>query len=274
MFQAMWWRGFTSVELIIGIFTFAILSGGIISLATVATRLALDSERRVVALALVNERLEVIRALPYEQIDYPLAGALIQEEKAVSRNQQTYQLETLVVVDPDGLQKKIQVTASWLVPAGGTRDVQVVTYVSATPGGSGPVGQVACIPGNTPSGPFQYDYSDNFLDNAFTQCVANCRDASKSLPPWQCCGWSVKYTIDNERTKVKAECSCTVPVSLPGSATDHPAPGGEEYTQLARACSDGTRCGTDSFGQPKPGQVYCEANCLKERGDCLCQCPT
>lgn len=267
----MWRRGFTSIEVIIGIFTFAILAGGIISLATVATRLAIDSERRVVALALVNERLEVIRSLPYEQIDFAPTGALKQEEKDVARNQQTYQVETLLTpLDPAGLHKKVQVTARWLVPAGGTRDVQVVTYVAATPGGStGPAGQIACNPPTftgVVSSTANYS-SATFVDDAFVNCKSTCDQGG--LPPWQCCGWKVAYTVrdlSDPNSIVDIECECTPPNPLSGTATDHPALG--EYTDFAKACLNGTTCGSGKIGTPK-----CDAACLEGPGDCLCQCP-
>lgn len=270
-------RGFTSLEAIIGIFTFAILSIGVIGLAVIGTRLAIDSERRVVALALVNERIEFIRSLPYDDIALAPAGALTQRENII-RNQQTYELETVIqVLDPPaGLKKKIEVTARWLVPTGGTRDVQVVTLAAATPAGlsgpTGPVGQVACVPANTPSGNLHYSYNDNWLDSAFQQCVANCHDANQQLPPWQCCGWNVSYTVNATLTEVTANCQCTPPGALPSQATDHPAPGSDEYTRLARACVDGSRC-TNAAGQPVAGTLYCDANCLQEPGDCVCKCP-
>jgi hypothetical protein len=157
--------GFTSLEVIMGIFTFSILAIGIISLAIAGTRLSIDSERRVVALALVNERIEFIRSLPFVQIAYSPAGALREKEVDVVRNQQKYDLETVItVMDPapdKSLLKKVQVTASWLVPAGGRRDVQVVTLVADT-AASGPAPSES-----PPAGPlpeilsFQVNGSDN-----------------------------------------------------------------------------------------------------------------
>lgn len=265
-------RGLTSLEALIGIFTFSILSVGIISLAVIGTRLAIDSERRVVALALVNERLEFIRSLSYEHVALAPGGALVQQER-VTRNQQPYELTTLVeIVDPPaGLKKKVQVTAEWLVPAGGTRDVQVVTLVAATVSAAG-AEQITCVPGNTPSGALHYAYSDNFLDSSFAQCLADCHQAAKKLPSWQCCDWSVKYDVQLGLTGVDAQCECRPLGALPRIATDHPSPGSDQYTKLARECADGTRCGTRA-GRAVGGTLYCDANCLKEPGDCVCVCP-
>ncbi len=260
--------GFTSLEAIIGIFTFAILSIGVISLAVVGTRLALDSERRVVALALVNERIEFIRSLPYEQVALAPAGAIVQQED-VTRNQQTYGLETLIeVIDPPaGLKKKIQVTANWLVPAGGTRDVQVVTYVAASSPGSSE--QIACTPPNfTEVIKSVAAYSEaRFVDDAFVNCKAACDQTS--LPPWQCCGWQVAYRVRNlqdANSPVDIECTCTPPAPLEGEATDHPSLG--QYTDFAKACLDGRTCGTGVVGTPR-----CNASCLQGPGDCICECP-
>ncbi len=260
--------GFTSLEALIGIFTFSILSVGIISLAVVGTRLALDTERRVVALALVNERIEFIRSLPYEQVALAPGGAILSQEE-VSRNQQTYELITEIeIMDPPvGLKKKIQVTAAWFVPAGGTRDVQVITLLAATSPGASE--QLACSPPNfTEVVKSTAVYSDdNFVDDAFVNCKATCDQTG--LPPWQCCGWQVAYnvrTIGDPQSAVDIECTCTPPNPLSGTATTHPALG--EYTDFAKACLDGTTCGAGVVGTPK-----CDAACLQGPGDCVCECP-
>lgn len=257
--------GFTAIEALIGIFAFAVLSLGTISLAVVGMRMVIDSERRVVALALVNERIEFIRSQPYEQIDYPPAPGALEQVKKYVRNKQPYDLETQVTPTPDGLQKQIEVTASWLAPAGGRRDVQVVTLVSKeSPQNSE---QKDCIPENS-SGSVAYKFkTDNFLDNAFTQAVNDCSQPALNLPVWQCCAWSVQYNVDATLTDVTGTYSCAKPPSLPKPPTDHPAPGSDNYTKLARECSDGTRCGPG-----KQGFLYCDANCLKEPGNCVCVC--
>lgn len=260
--------GFTTLEALIGIFTFSILSIGIISLAVVGTRLALDSERRVVALALVNERVEFIRSLPYEQIALAPDGAIVQQE-TVTRNQQSYVLETSIAsMDaPENLKKKIQITVSWLVPAGGTRDVQIVTYAAAS--APGVAEQVACNP-PTFTGEIRsratYDMP-RFVDDAFANCKATCDQTS--LPAWQCCGWSVAYRVENlsdAKSPVAISCSCTAPEALTSPATHHPAPGG--YTTFAKACLDGAMCANGAVGTPR-----CNAGCLTGPGDCFCECP-
>lgn len=258
--------GFTAIEALIGIFAFAVLSLGTISLAVVGTRMVIDSERRVVALALVNERIEFIRSQPYEHIDYPPAGALVQVEK-YERNKQPYDLETKVTPTPDGLQKQIEVTASWLVPAGGRRDVQVVTL--ATKSSPGRSEQVACtLTGIGFTDTKKYG-EPLFVDDAFTQCRSNC--AQSGQPIWECCAWWVKETAHGftPSSDVDIDCKCEQPPALSGFHTTVDVGG---YTEFSKKCWDGTICGLDSAGQRITGIPMCNAGCLQGAGECVCQC--
>lgn len=259
--------GFTAIEALIGIFAFAVLSLGTISLAVVGMRMVVDSERRVVALALVNERIEFIRSQPYELIDYTPIGSVRQVETDVQRNKQLYDLETQLTPTTDGLQKKIEVKASWLVPAGGRRDVQVVTLVSKSSPGSSE--QVACTLTGTGFTATKKYGEASFVDDAFIQCKSNCAQSGQAL--WECCAWWVEETAYGftPSSDVDLDCKCEQPPALSGYHATVDVGG---YTDFSKKCWDGTLCGTDSAGLPITGRPMCDAGCLQGEGQCVCQC--
>lgn len=89
-------RGFTLLELVIAAFVIAVVFTGLFGLLLLTMRSAHDAERRVVAVALANERVELVRNLPYVQVGtvggVP-AGPLLQSE-SVERNGTTYAVRT------------------------------------------------------------------------------------------------------------------------------------------------------------------------------------
>lgn len=76
-------KGFTLIEVLIAIFVIGTVVTGMFGLFTVTMRSSQDSERRIVATALANERMEMVRNLPYAEVGtvggVP-AGPLVQEE--------------------------------------------------------------------------------------------------------------------------------------------------------------------------------------------------
>lgn len=144
-------QGISLVEILIDIVIFVILALAIVQLSSLGTRTSLDSEHRTVATGIVNERIEQIRALRYEDIGYNEAGlppgepdGVLTRSESVMRSRQTYTVDTTVTLVDDPLNgalpdlteatadyKKIQVRLSWLTASGDTRSVQTVTY--ATP---------------------------------------------------------------------------------------------------------------------------------------------
>lgn len=123
-------HGYSVIETLVVIFIFGILAAGIIGLAVLGSRAAVENERRIVALALANEQVERIRSLPFEQVDYAPAGG-IQQQQQLERNEQTYTLETLITADAaNAVTKQIEITVSWEAPLSQQRNVQLVTYVT------------------------------------------------------------------------------------------------------------------------------------------------
>lgn len=155
-------EGFTLVEILVAVFLFGILALAVIGLATLGTRLSIESERETVAQAIVNEKIEFIRSLKYDDVGYTDAtgsepdGVVVRSETAM-RNQQQYALTTTITLKDDGDNqslpsqadlieanadyKEVVVKAVWQTSSGNDRDVSVTTIVS--PGGNLDI----CTPG-------------------------------------------------------------------------------------------------------------------------------
>ncbi|HLD26294.1 MAG TPA: carboxypeptidase regulatory-like domain-containing protein [Candidatus Andersenbacteria bacterium] len=85
-------RGFTLVEILIVTFIVATTVVGIFGLFILSLRTAQEAERRVVAVALANERMEMIRNLPYQEVG--TAGGVpsgpIAQSEVITRNNLPY----------------------------------------------------------------------------------------------------------------------------------------------------------------------------------------
>lgn len=88
--------GFTFIELLIATFIIGTVVTGIFGLFVLSLRTGQEGERRVVAVALANERAEMIRNLPYQNVGtvggIP-AGSIAQQE-TILRNAVTYTIKT------------------------------------------------------------------------------------------------------------------------------------------------------------------------------------
>lgn len=63
-------RGTSIVEVVLGVFILALLTVSIVGLSTLGTRTVIRSEQRTVAQALVNEEVELIRSIGYDDVGY------------------------------------------------------------------------------------------------------------------------------------------------------------------------------------------------------------
>ncbi len=107
--------GFTLLEVIIVTFIIGTAVAGLFGLFLMTLRSAQVGERRIVAVALANEKMELIRNLPYANVGTAggvPAGTLAQEE-TITRNNQTYTVRTdiryvddLYDGDADGIQEE------------------------------------------------------------------------------------------------------------------------------------------------------------------------
>lgn len=101
-------RGFTIIEILVTIFIISTVITGIFGLFILSLRGAQTAERRVVAIALANERMEMVRNLPYLDVGTQggvPSGSILQSE-TITRNDTPYTVTTDIryVDDPyDGL---------------------------------------------------------------------------------------------------------------------------------------------------------------------------
>lgn len=141
--------GFTIIEILVTIFIIGTVIVGLFGLFVLSMRLTQESERRVVAVSLANERAEMIRNLPYASVGTAggiPSGAIAQSE-TITRNNTPYQVTTDIryVDDPyDGTAtgnppdlvntdyKQARVQVSWSTQVG-TRPVLLLLTV-APPG--------------------------------------------------------------------------------------------------------------------------------------------
>ena len=134
--------GFTLIEILIGSGLLLIVFSGILSMYVFSLKVISQSQSRVVATALANQRMEAIRNLPYNDVGtiggVP-AGQLAQNEN-VSSNGSFYSIQTIIVfIDDafDGLSpadtlstdyKRVKIIVSWQGRFGG--DVVFMTDVA------------------------------------------------------------------------------------------------------------------------------------------------
>lgn len=165
--------GLAITELLIASFLLGVATIAITGLAVSGTRMSLESERKTIALAFVNERAEFVRSLPYLEVNIAPEGQLSSSE-TVPRNQQSYVVDTTVELIDDAINgmvpagglnertadyKRVTIRASWESAGGNDQSVHVVEYVApsgslelCTPGdlfgcrGMVSPGKGACVP--------------------------------------------------------------------------------------------------------------------------------
>lgn len=134
-------RGFLLIEALTLLFIFSLIMVTFYSVFTVGTRYIQDAKNRLGALAIANEKIEIIRNLSYDDIGTvggTIEGEILQDQTVIENTRQ-YQVNTRVSYqdDPfDGLglsdvtwledYKKVTVTVSW----GGGGDTEKVQLVA------------------------------------------------------------------------------------------------------------------------------------------------
>lgn len=102
--------GFTLIEVLITAFVLGAVTLALTGLSLVITRSALESERKTVALGIANSEMENARAYAFAQIEYTDAAPAgkIERAKMVERNNQAYQVDSLLTFVDDPLTKERQ----------------------------------------------------------------------------------------------------------------------------------------------------------------------
>lgn len=98
--------GVTLPEMLVGIFIFGTLTLAILGLATLGTRTALVNEQKTVAQAIANQRAELVRITPYNDVgfnDGTLPDGIFTPTEQVTRNDQSYEVNMRIelVDDPE-----------------------------------------------------------------------------------------------------------------------------------------------------------------------------
>lgn len=134
-------QGFTLIEALTVLFIFSLITVTFYSIFSLGTRFIIESKNRLGAVALANERMEIIRNLKYDDIGIVggiPSGSLVAEED-VTESKHTYHVKTFVqfVDDPfDGVlptdaipndYKRVKVTVSWK----GVKDVDSTMFLVA-----------------------------------------------------------------------------------------------------------------------------------------------
>jgi hypothetical protein len=135
--------GVVMIQVIIAIGIFVILAIAVMGIATLVTRVSLQSERRTVALGIAMERIEQVRLLDYTMIGF-VNGSLTdannpfgiyQRSKTLQRNNQTYTIlmDVRIVDDTRTASttrdyKIVRVAVQWRTPGGNQTDISLVTY--------------------------------------------------------------------------------------------------------------------------------------------------
>lgn len=89
-------RGFTIIEVVVTTFIIGVVVTGLFGLFLLSIRSSQENERRVVAVALANERMEMIRNLPYLSVGTSggVPSGSIAQNEVVTRNNLEYTVKT------------------------------------------------------------------------------------------------------------------------------------------------------------------------------------
>lgn len=134
--------GFTFIEAMTVLFVFSLITLAFYSLISSGTRFIQDSKNRLGALAAVNEKMEIVRNLQYDDIG-TVGGEIegnIPQDETVVENARQYNVRTLVEYVDDSFDgtgysdtvwfedyKRVTITVSWNGINGGQEEVKLVS---------------------------------------------------------------------------------------------------------------------------------------------------
>ncbi|HAI74050.1 MAG TPA: hypothetical protein DCS28_03300 [Candidatus Moranbacteria bacterium] len=94
--------GFTLIEALTLLFVFSIITLSFYSVMSVGLRYIQDSKNRLAALAVANEKMEIVRNLKYDDVGTTGAGTgSLPEDEDVTENGKTFHIDTVVGYDDD-----------------------------------------------------------------------------------------------------------------------------------------------------------------------------
>ncbi|MEI7891209.1 MAG: prepilin-type N-terminal cleavage/methylation domain-containing protein [bacterium] len=134
-------KGFSLVEVLIVMFIAAVIFTSFYTVSTVGTRYIIESKNRLAAVAILNEKMEIIRNLKYDDVGIVSGipnGKIVQDED-VNENGKFFQVHTYIQYEDDDLDgvfpsdlisndyKTVKVTISWKDSAGSAQKVDAVS---------------------------------------------------------------------------------------------------------------------------------------------------
>lgn len=139
-------KGFGILEVVLATFVIGVVTVGIFSLITITMKATHDGQRRIIATALANEKMEMVRNLPYDSVGtvggVP-SGPIVQTEQIV-RNGSSYTVATDIRYIDDSYDgtlggnpsdtlntdyKQVRVQVSWQSNAASSRPVLLITKI-------------------------------------------------------------------------------------------------------------------------------------------------
>lgn len=146
-------QGFTLIESLVLLFIFSVVSMVFLQVYVVGTKLIIDSKNRLGAVALANQKMEIIRSIDYETIGtkywngsgwvYGIPAGDILQEEDISVNTRLYHVSTFVQYVDDVFDnksptdtiptdyKRVRVQVSW----GNAASEKTILFGSFTPNG-------------------------------------------------------------------------------------------------------------------------------------------
>lgn len=132
--------GFTLIEALTLLFIFSLITVTFYSVISVGLRYIQDSKNRLAALALVNEKMEIVRNLKYDSVGTLGAGTgSLAESEDVIENGRTFHVDTVVGIVNDsydgiypadaipGDYKRVIITVSWGSGGLGSKSVELTS---------------------------------------------------------------------------------------------------------------------------------------------------
>ncbi|PIT98510.1 MAG: hypothetical protein COT71_00220 [Candidatus Andersenbacteria bacterium CG10_big_fil_rev_8_21_14_0_10_54_11] len=129
--------GQSLIELLVAVFVLALMAAVVVSLAILTSQMLFSSSRHTTGQALLNEHLEFLRSLPYEDVGFVDGGTftgVVEPEEKREISGTTYSRRTYLSCETgtpaEKCLKRLEVFVHWLEPDGETRSVRAVTLAA------------------------------------------------------------------------------------------------------------------------------------------------
>lgn len=128
--------GFSLVEVLVVVFIAAIVFTSFYTVSTVGTKYIIEAKNRLAAVALLNEKMEIIRNLAYDKVgtleSIDVSGSISPDEP-VTANGHTYRVQTSVRYFDDSMDGTVETTPADVIP----NDYKIVRIIVSWIGSNG-----------------------------------------------------------------------------------------------------------------------------------------